>query len=378
MKDDVFYIKKEDIVPSGWNPRSQSDKEEFERLKDSIDALGIRIPLIVRPKTKGKHPLIAGERRWKASKKGAMLPCIVQTGNDLDAKLTTLIENFVRENVSNEDHERFINDIYNDGWKKPDGWKNYKEMAKKTGLPQWLVENCIDAFKSRSDLGLSPEVSHHVTTADLNESASIKDKVVKKKLLETRAEDKQKRGEEAKTAILKGEGHIVHHTSKKLSQVPRKVALDYLDGKVTEEVLDVAVQAKERGKSEQDIIDVVQHVSSEVGIAGTMLETTKRGSAIRAKGILIDDVPEKILILQGSKDERELSKYRQSIELARRMTTFGIKRLKDEKLKSEAIYALKYLVKNHMGILLQLGQPLPYVTLEKGKIVEHDTEAEQP
>jgi ParB/RepB/Spo0J family partition protein len=371
MKDDVFYIKKEDIVASGWNPRTEADKEEFERLKESITALGIRIPLIVRPKGKGKHPLIAGERRWKAAKKGTMLPCIVQTGDELDAKLTTLIENFVRENVSNEDHEKFIAQIYADGWKKR--WNNHKEMSKVTGLPQWLIETCIEAYGARMELGLGliPEVSRNVTTADIRESAGIKDAVVRRKLLEKRAMDKQKTTKD--DTILKGEGHIVHHTSKKLSQVPHKVAMDYLDGKIPEKLLDVVVEAKKHGKTDNEISEVLAHVSEE-----HMTKALEEGSIIRARGILVDDVPEKILILEGSKEERELSKFRQSIELARRMTTFGIKRLKDEKLKSEAIYALKYLVKNHTGILLELGQPIPYVTLEKGKIVEHDTEAEQP
>lgn len=376
MKDDVFYIKKEDIIPSGWNPRTKADKEEFERLKASISALGIRIPLIVRPKEKTKYPLIAGERRWKASKNGTMLPCIVQTGNVLDAKLTTLIENFVRENVSNEDHERFINDIFTEGWKKPDGWKNHAEMSKKTGLPEWLIKSCLSAFEARKELGLSSDVSKNVTTADLRESMAIKDKTVKKRLLEKRAADKQK--SRSDDTIMKGEGHIVQHTSKKLSQVPRKVALDYLEGKVTEDVLDVAVQAKERGKSDQDVIDVVEHVSSEVGIAGSMLDATKRGSALRAKGILIDDVPEKLLILTGTAEERELSKYRSAVELTRRMNSYKLDHLKDAKLKSEAIHALQFMVKTHTGILLKLGQGIPYVTLEKGKIVDHENEAEQP
>jgi hypothetical protein len=36
------------------------------------------------------------------------------------------------------------------------------------------------------------------------------------------------------------------------------------------------------------------------------------------------------------------------------------------------------MVKTHTGILLKLGQGIPYVTLEKGKIVDHENEAEQP
>ena len=376
MKDDVFCIKKEDIVPSGWNPRTKADKDEFARLKESIEALGIRIPLIVRPREKMGHPLVAGERRWKASKAGAMLPCIVQTGDVLDAKLTTLIENFVRENVSNEDHERFINDIFVDGLDKPDGWKNHKDMAKKTGLPEWLIKSCLAAFEARKELGLSPEVSQNISTADLGESGIIKDMKVKKRLLEKRAEDKQKTGQDS--TIMRGEGHIVHHTSRKLSKVPQKVALDYLNGEVSSELLDVAVQAKEMGKSDQDVIDVVQHVSSEVGIAGSMLDATKRGSAIRAKGILIDDIPEKLLILSGTAEERELSKYRAAVELTRRMNSYKLDHLKDAKLKSEAIHALQFMVKTHTGILLKLGQGIPYVTLEKGKIVDHESEAEQP
>jgi len=373
MKDDVFYIKKEDITPSGWNPRTEADKEQFERLKESIEALGIRIPLVIRPKVKGKHPLIAGERRWKASKKGAMLPCIMQSGDDLDAKLTTLIENFVRENVSNEDHEKFIAQIYADGWKKriynpnnPTGWNSHKEMSRVTGLPEWLIKGCIEAHNSRKELTLTPEVSRNVTTADIRESATIKDTVVRRKLLEKRASDKQKTMKE--DTILKGEGHIVHHTSRKLSQVPQKVALSYLDGKIPEEAVDLAIEAKKKGKKDKDIEASMERIASDKHLwdGSTMVMERER---------LIDERFEQKVAIGKTADQRGLSKYIQAVELVRRMSAGDIKTMKDEKLKSRALESMKFMVKTLSVILLQSGQSVPYVRIgTNGKVIDQGDE----
>lgn len=90
----------ENIVPSPLQPRKHFSKEQLEELVDSIRQHGIIQPLIVR-KVNGKMELIAGERRWRASKQLGLkeVPIRVREATDHEVLEMALIENIQRKDL---------------------------------------------------------------------------------------------------------------------------------------------------------------------------------------------------------------------------------------------------------------------------------------
>lgn len=89
------------IVPSPLQPRKTIRKEQLDELMESIREHGVMQPLIVR-RMAGKLELIAGERRWRASKGLglASVPVIVREASDRDVLELALIENLQREDLN--------------------------------------------------------------------------------------------------------------------------------------------------------------------------------------------------------------------------------------------------------------------------------------
>jgi ParB family chromosome partitioning protein len=91
----------EQVVPSPLQPRLQFIESPLDDLMESIRQHGIIQPLIVRL-VDGKYELIAGERRWRASKKLGLttVPVIEREASDRDVLEMALIENLQREDLN--------------------------------------------------------------------------------------------------------------------------------------------------------------------------------------------------------------------------------------------------------------------------------------
>lgn len=91
------------IEPGRYQPRSAMDPEKLEALADSIRSQGLVQPVIVRPLAKaGHYELIAGERRWRASRLAGKttIPAIVREVADEATLALALIENIQREDLN--------------------------------------------------------------------------------------------------------------------------------------------------------------------------------------------------------------------------------------------------------------------------------------
>ncbi len=97
-------IRISDIEPRRDQPRKSFDKEPLEALADSIATYGVLQPIIVRESTlvEGTYEIIAGERRWRASKMAGLteIPAVIFDGDDLKAAQVALIENIQREDLN--------------------------------------------------------------------------------------------------------------------------------------------------------------------------------------------------------------------------------------------------------------------------------------
>ena len=91
-----------DIEPKRDQPRKYFDEESLKELADSIAMHGVIQPLLVRPLSDGGYQLIAGERRWRASRMAGLsqVPVIVKEMTDEEAMELALIENLQREDLN--------------------------------------------------------------------------------------------------------------------------------------------------------------------------------------------------------------------------------------------------------------------------------------
>lgn len=91
-----------DIEPNKEQARKQFDEAALSELADSIAQHGVLQPLLVRPIIGGGYQLIAGERRWRASRIAGLtqVPVIIKELTDDEAAIISLIENLQREDLN--------------------------------------------------------------------------------------------------------------------------------------------------------------------------------------------------------------------------------------------------------------------------------------
>lgn len=91
-----------DIEPKRDQPRKIFDEVALKELADSIAMHGVIQPLLVRPLSDGGYQLIAGERRWRASRLAGLtqVPVVVREMTDEEAMELALIENLQREDLN--------------------------------------------------------------------------------------------------------------------------------------------------------------------------------------------------------------------------------------------------------------------------------------
>ena len=91
-----------EIVPNKDQPRKTFDEAALDELADSIRQHGILQPLLVRPIATGGYQLVAGERRWRASKRAGLkeVPVVVKKLSDTETMEIAIIENLQREDLN--------------------------------------------------------------------------------------------------------------------------------------------------------------------------------------------------------------------------------------------------------------------------------------
>ena len=97
----VQELKITEVEPNRNQPRKQFDEEALEELSESIKRYGLIQPIIVTKKD-GYYQIVAGERRWRASKKAGLttIKAIVREDDEKKNKEIALIENIQREDLN--------------------------------------------------------------------------------------------------------------------------------------------------------------------------------------------------------------------------------------------------------------------------------------
>ena len=91
-----------EIEPNRSQPRKEFDESALADLADSIREHGVIQPLLVRPLPTGGYQLVAGERRWRASRMAGLgeVPVVIRELSDHEAMELALIENLQRQDLN--------------------------------------------------------------------------------------------------------------------------------------------------------------------------------------------------------------------------------------------------------------------------------------
>lgn len=95
-------VKISEIEPNRNQPRKEFDQAALEQLADSIREHGVIQPLILRPLSSGGYQIVAGERRYRASRMAGLteVPAVIRELSDTETMELALIENLQREDLN--------------------------------------------------------------------------------------------------------------------------------------------------------------------------------------------------------------------------------------------------------------------------------------
>lgn len=100
--NEIHTLRISELQPRTGQPRKTFDSEALSQLADSISTHGLIQPIIVRRGVGDLYEIIAGERRWRASKMAGLteVPVVVIEADDQKTDELSLIENIQRENLN--------------------------------------------------------------------------------------------------------------------------------------------------------------------------------------------------------------------------------------------------------------------------------------
>jgi len=155
---DVQRIRLEAIVPNRYQPRHVFPENELAELAASIKESGVLQPIIVRRKGDGTYELIAGERRWRASKQAGLdtIPVVIKNCTDQESLLLALVENLQREDLNPMETARAYSRMMNEFGLTQDA------IAVKVGRDRSSVANFVRLNH------LHPEIQQLVETGSLS------------------------------------------------------------------------------------------------------------------------------------------------------------------------------------------------------------------
>lgn len=100
--NEVVRLKISQIEPNRDQPRRSFDEEALQELAQSISEHGVLQPILVRPQIYGGYQIVAGERRYRASRLAGLteIPAIIKELSDSETMQIALIENLQRSDLS--------------------------------------------------------------------------------------------------------------------------------------------------------------------------------------------------------------------------------------------------------------------------------------
>jgi len=131
------------IKPNQNQPRKDFDEEALSSLVDSIKAVGVLQPVLLREFGEGEYELIAGERRCRAARRAGLqsIPALVQSIDDLASLERALVENLHREDLNPLDEAAAYQQLIEDFKMTHD------KVAQRVGKSRTAISNALRLFQ---------------------------------------------------------------------------------------------------------------------------------------------------------------------------------------------------------------------------------------
>jgi ParB family transcriptional regulator, chromosome partitioning protein len=154
----VLEIPLDQLDENPYQTRTQLDERALHELCDSIRALGVLEPILVRPAANGRYQVIAGTRRVKAAQLAdrVEIPAVVRQVSNEQAMLMTVVENLLREDLSILDQARAYLRLSQEFGLTQD------DIAERTGKDRSTVANYLRLLK------LPEEVQQYVDKGNIS------------------------------------------------------------------------------------------------------------------------------------------------------------------------------------------------------------------
>lgn len=137
------------IQPNTFQPRKDFSDESLAELAQSIQVQGVLQPVLVRTsKESGKYELIAGERRWRATRLAGLedIPAIIRNLSDRESLELALIENVQREDLNAIEQAVALHQL------QTQFSITQQELAQRTGLSRSHIANLIRLLQLPNDI----------------------------------------------------------------------------------------------------------------------------------------------------------------------------------------------------------------------------------
>jgi ParB family transcriptional regulator, chromosome partitioning protein len=136
-------IPLDQIDPNPFQTRSRVNEDQLAELAASIIANGVVQPILVRPRANGRFQLIAGERRWLASRRAGKetIPAILRQVSDEQAMEITIVENLQRADLNPMEQARAFDRL------SREFHMTQEQMAVRTGKDRASVANFLRLLK---------------------------------------------------------------------------------------------------------------------------------------------------------------------------------------------------------------------------------------
>ena len=163
-------LKISEIEPNRSQPRHDFNEESLRELADSIAVHGVLQPLLVRPLPEGGYQLVAGERRWRASRMAGLfeVPVIIRELSDSETMQISMIENLQRENLNPVEEALGYKTLIDEYGFTQD------ELSKTVGKSRPVITNALRLLKLRQEI-LDMLKEGEITTGHARALLSIDD-----------------------------------------------------------------------------------------------------------------------------------------------------------------------------------------------------------
>ncbi len=145
------------IHPNRYQPRKEIAPESLQELADSIRSQGLMQPIVVRTTAAGSYELIAGERRWRASRLAGLdeIPVLVREVEDRGALVLALIENIQREDLNPLEQATALQRLI------AEFTLTHQQIAEAVGKSRASVSNLLRLLE------LAPETKHYLEHGEM-------------------------------------------------------------------------------------------------------------------------------------------------------------------------------------------------------------------